>query len=170
MVEREEEAENKSGTDNLAARVQKLEEQVREMRQRMSEAMGFTGEENASWRRDGAGGAWQRWKRAWWVKVGGQNLNSRQRSRVSKGLQRLVARGQNEMIRLLTELKNEIRAEVATASASNSRAQQCGSSSDDECLGAAAARRYGGVDGSWRAIDNLDIVHRFVSTKQISDA
>ena len=41
LVEREEEEEDKSGTENLAARVQQLAEQMREMRQRMWEAMGF---------------------------------------------------------------------------------------------------------------------------------
>ena len=89
MVEREE--ENKRKTDHLADRVQKLEGQVRDMHQRMLEAMGFTEtgteEENESWRHDGAGGEWQRWKGAWWVKVGRQNLNSRQRRQISRGLQ-----------------------------------------------------------------------------------
>ena len=44
MVEREyEEKEDRRRTDNLAARVQKLEEQVRGMHQKMWEAMSFTG-------------------------------------------------------------------------------------------------------------------------------
>ena len=99
MVEKEdEEKEDRRRTDNLAARVQKLEEQVRGMHQKMWEAMSFTGvateEESASWRRDGAGGEWQRWHGAWWVKVGQQNLNSRQRRQISGGLQRLTAREQ----------------------------------------------------------------------------
>ena len=55
-----EEKEDGRRTDDLAARVQKLEEQVRGMHRKMWEAMGFaeatTAEENVSWRHDGAGG------------------------------------------------------------------------------------------------------------------
>ena len=36
------------------------------------------------------------------------------RRQISRGLQRLIVRGQNETIRWLTKFKNEIRAEVAT--------------------------------------------------------
>ena len=99
------------------------------MRQKAFEAMGSNKasmeEGSGSWRRDGAWGEWQRWKGAWWVKVGRQNLNARQRKQISRGLRRLIAGGQDEMMRLMTELKNEIRAEVVTANASNARAQQC---------------------------------------------
>ena len=54
MVEAEEdEKEDRRRMDNLVARVQKLEEQVRGMHQKMWEAMSFTEavteEENASW-------------------------------------------------------------------------------------------------------------------------
>ena len=61
MVEREE--EDRKRTDNLVARVQKLEGQMREMHQKMWEATSFTSftvasteEESVSWRRGGAGG------------------------------------------------------------------------------------------------------------------
>ena len=40
-----------------------------------------------------------------------QNLNSRQMTQISKGLEKLIAREQNELIRLLRGLKSEIRAE-----------------------------------------------------------
>ena len=60
MVEREDEEEDGRRMDKLAARVQKLEERVRGMHEKMWEAMSFTGtateEESTSWRRDGAGG------------------------------------------------------------------------------------------------------------------
>ena len=90
MVERERnEKEDAERSDNLVARVQKLEEQMRWMHQKTWEATSFTGapteEECVSWRGDGAGGEWQRWNGAWWVKVGQQNLNSRQRRQISRG-------------------------------------------------------------------------------------
>ena len=42
------------------------------------------------------------------------------------------------MIGVLEELKNEVRAEMVKTNASDTRAQQCRSSSDDECLEAMA--------------------------------
>ena len=61
VVEREkEEKEDRKRTDNLVARVQKLEGQMREMHQKKWEATSFTQavteEENASLRCEGAGG------------------------------------------------------------------------------------------------------------------
>ena len=63
----DEEKEDGRRMDKLAARVQKLEERVRRgMHEKMWEAMSFTGtateEESTSWKRDGAGGEWQRWE------------------------------------------------------------------------------------------------------------
>ena len=46
-----------------------------------------------------------------------QNLNSRQRRQISRGLRRLIARGQEEMIGVMEELKDEIRAELMKATA-----------------------------------------------------
>ena len=71
MVEREgNQKEDAKRTDNLVARVQKLEEQVRWMHQKMWEATSFTGafteDESASWRSEGAGGEKQRWKVRGW--------------------------------------------------------------------------------------------------------
>ena len=57
------------------------------------------------------GGEWQRWKGAWWVKVGRQNLNSRKRRQNLRGLRRLIARRLEEMIGVLEELQNQVRAE-----------------------------------------------------------
>ena len=96
MKPEDEEKEDGRRTDDLAARVQKLEEQVRGMHRKMWEAMRFaeatTEEENVSWRHDGARGEWQRWKGAWWVKVEQHHLNSRQRRQISRGLWRLTER------------------------------------------------------------------------------
>ena len=90
MVERERnEKEDTKRTDNLVARVQNLEEQMRWMHRKMWDATSFTvastKEESVSWRREGAGGEWQRWKGAWWVKVEQQNLNSTQKRQISRG-------------------------------------------------------------------------------------
>ena len=56
----DEEKEDGRKMDDLAARVQKFEERVRGMHQKMWEGMSFTGtateEESASWRRDSPGG------------------------------------------------------------------------------------------------------------------
>ena len=123
------------GWDKLAARVQKLEERVRGMHEKMWEAMSFTGtatvEESTNWRRDGAGGEWQRWKGEWWIRVGSSNLNSRQRRRVSRDLRRLIAREQNEVLKLLRELKSALWKGDESAETCN-RVTQGGGSSDGE--------------------------------------
>ena len=149
MVERERnEKEDAERSDKLVARVQKLEEQMRWMHHKMLEATSFTGafteNESASWRREGAGGEWQRWKGAWWVKVEQQNLNSRQRRQISRGLRRLIARGREETIGVLEELKHEIRTEWVKANARSTGAQRCKSSSEEECLEAMALRQSDG--------------------------
>ena len=73
---------------------------------------GESGGEGASWgcdaRRDGEWREWQQWDGVWWIRVGHTYLNSRQRRQVSRGLKRLVAREQNEVIKLLRELKSAI--------------------------------------------------------------
>ena len=75
---------------------------------------------------------------AWLVKVEQQNLNSRQRRRISRGLRRLIARAREETIGVLEELKDEIRAEWVKANARSTGAQRCKSSSEEECLEAMA--------------------------------
>ena len=138
MEPEDEEKEDGRRTDDLAARVQKLEEQVRGMHRKMWEAIRFaeatTEEENVSWRHD-AGGEWQRWKCAWWVKVGHQNLNSRQRRQIPRGLWRLTAREANEVARLLRELQSEIKAEVAalrSGSQTDGETEKTGGGHDDD--------------------------------------
>ena len=81
------------------------------------------GGEGASWgcdaRRDGEWGEWQQWDGVWWIRVGHSNLNSRQRRQVSRGLKWLVAREQNEVIKLLRELKSAISKGNESAEASD---------------------------------------------------
>ena len=80
------------------------------------------------------------------VKVEQQNLNSRQRRQISRGLQRLTAGEHTEVAWLLRELKSEIKAEVA--------AQRSGSQSDEghhEAAGAGVDDDDGtrGVGSEW---------------------
>ena len=136
MVEREdEEEEDGRRMDKLAARVQKLEERVRGMHEKMWEAMSFTGtateEESTSWRRDDAGGEWQRWKGEWWIRVASSKLNSRQRRRVSRNLRRLIPREQNEVLKLLRELQSALWKGNESAETCD-RVKQGGGSSDGE--------------------------------------
>ena len=69
-------------------------------------------EGNLGCRRETDGEEWQRWNGSWWIRVEQQNLNSRQRRKISRSLRRMITREQNGMANLLKELRNEIRAEV----------------------------------------------------------
>ena len=51
---------------------------------------------------------WAQWDGEWWVKVGKSSLNARQRRRISRDVRRLIAREQNEVLKLLREMKNAI--------------------------------------------------------------
>ena len=61
--------------------------------------------------------------------MGRSNLNSRQRRRVSRNLRRLIARKQNEVLKLLRELKSALWKGNESAEACD-RATQGGGSSD----------------------------------------
>ena len=93
-----------------------LEEQIRGIYYKMGEMMGSDeasmDEGNLGCRRETDGEEWQRWNGSWWIRVEQQNLNSRQRRKISRGLRRMITREQNGMANLLKELRNEIRAEV----------------------------------------------------------
>ena len=91
-----------------------------------------------------------RWDGAWWIKVE-QGLNSRQRTKVSRGLQRLVAREKEETSasNLIGHIRREIWAEIIMKNASNAHAQHCKLSSDDEDQEAAETRDHDGVDWAW---------------------
>ena len=104
------------GVTNLETRVKMLEEQIRGIYYKMGEMMGSDeasmDEGNLGCRRETDGEEWQRWNGSWWIRVEQQNLNSRQRRKISRGLRRMITREQNGMANLLKELRNEIRAEV----------------------------------------------------------
>ena len=54
-------------------------------------------------RRENDWGEWQQWDGEWWIRVG-----LFQRRRVSRNLRRLIAREQNEVLKLLRELKSAL--------------------------------------------------------------
>ena len=102
-------------TEKLNDRVRRLEERMEGLSWRgrgRTSAAGECGGEGANWeydgRRDGEWGEWQQWDGMWWIRVGHSNLNSRQRRRVSRNLRQLIAREQNEVLKLLRELKSAL--------------------------------------------------------------
>ena len=62
-------------------------------------------------RRKDDGDEWQSWNGHWWIRVE-QDLNSRQRRKVSRGLRRMITREHSGMAELLKELRNGIKAVV----------------------------------------------------------
>ena len=67
---------------------------------------------SVGWRREDDGDEWQRWNGTWWLSVEQQNLNSRQRRKISRRLRRMITREPKWMASLLRELRNGIKAEI----------------------------------------------------------
>ena len=105
--------DGESNEDKLEARITKLEEQTKWMYDRMTEAA-----ESSTWNKgiprkyEDEGDEWQRWEGSWWIRVNPDDLNSRQRRKISRGLQKMIGREKNGMARMLPELKKGTRAEV----------------------------------------------------------
>ena len=66
-----------------------------------------------------------------------------------EGMEKLTAPEQNEVIRLLSELKNAVRTEAAMTSASDARNRRNRSSSDEDRQEAAEAGGGDEGDGTW---------------------
>ena len=64
------------------------------------------------WRYEDEGDEWQRWEGSWWIRVNQDDLNSRQRRKISRCLKKMIDREKNRMARFLQGLKKGIRAEV----------------------------------------------------------
>ena len=91
----------------------KLEEQTKWMYDKMTAAAEpCTWNKGIPWKYEDEGDEWQRWERSWWIRVNQDELNSRQRRKISRGLKKMIAREKNGMARLLREEKKGIRAEV----------------------------------------------------------
>ena len=67
--------------------------------------------EEGGQRRKNDGDEWNWWNGHWWIRID-QDLNSRQRRKISRGLRRMITREHSGLAELLQELRNGIRAEV----------------------------------------------------------
>ena len=99
--------------DKLETRVMRLQEQTQWMYDRMTAAAEpSTRNRGITWKCEDEGDEWQRWEGSWWIRVNQDDLNSRQRRKISRSLKNMIDREKNGMARLLQELKKGIRAEV----------------------------------------------------------
>ena len=78
----------------------------------MAAAEPNTWDKGIPWRHEDEGDEWQRWEGSWWIRVNQDDLNSRQRRKISGGLKRMIDRERNGMAKLLRELKKGIKAEI----------------------------------------------------------
>ena len=92
---------------------------------------------------DGAG-----WKSTWWIKVE-QGLNSRQRRKVSRELQRLVAKEKEGTSNLIGPISREIKAEIMMENSGSAHAQPYELSSSDEDQKGTETRDHDRVDWEW---------------------
>ena len=118
-------------TEKLNERVWKLEERTEEWSWRGHGGTSAVREGGYDGRRDGEWGGWTQWDGEWWIRVGRSNLNSRQRRRVSRDLRRLIAREQNEVSKILRELKSAMWKGNESMEACE-KTMQGGRSSDEE--------------------------------------
>ena len=81
----------------LEAQVTKLEEQTKWMYDRMTaaEAESSTWNRGIPWRYEDNGDEWQRWEGSWWIRVNQDDLNSRQRRKISRNLRKMIDREKN---------------------------------------------------------------------------
>ena len=100
--------------DKLETRVTMLEEQTKWMYDRMTAAAAESSTWNRGipWRYEDNGDEWQRWEGSWWIRVNQDDLNSRQRRKISRNLRKMIDREKNGMARLHQEQKKGIREEV----------------------------------------------------------
>ena len=120
--------------DKLETRVTKLEEQTKWMYDRMTAAAAESSTWNRGipWRYEDNGDEWQRWEGSWWIRVNQDDLNSRQRRKISRNLRKMIDREKNGMARLLQELKKGIRAEVESRRGADTNSEDNERSRDDD--------------------------------------
>ena len=123
--------------DKLETRVTRLEEQTKWMYDRMvAAAEPSTWNRGIPWRYEDDGDEWQRWEGSWWIRVNQDDLNSRQRRKISRNLKKMIDREKNGMARLLQELKKGIRAEIDESRRSadtNSETNERSRDDDENC-------------------------------------
>ena len=104
------ERDEERNEDKLETRVMRLEEQTKWMYDRMTAAAEpSTWNRGISWKYEDEGDEWQRWEGSWWIRVNQDDLNSRQRRKISRGLKKMIDCEKNGMARLSQELKKGIR-------------------------------------------------------------
>ena len=75
----------------------------------------------------------------WWIRVNHDDLNSRQRRKISRNLKKMIDREKNGMARLLQELKKGIKAEVdesrrcADTNSENNEISRDDDDDDEDC-------------------------------------
>ena len=93
---------------------------------------------------------WCQWRGSWWTRVD-QGLNSRQRRKVSRSLQRPVTREKEGIStnNVTNHIRRAIKAEIMVKDASNAHAQRYELTSDDEDQGETETHNRGGTDWDW---------------------
>ena len=126
--------EQECNENRLETRVTKLGEQPKWMYDRMTAeaAESSTWNKGTSWRHEDNGDEWQRWEGSWWIRVNQDDLNSRQRRKISRNLRKMIDREKNGMARLLQELKKGIRAEVESRRGADMISEDHDKSNDDD--------------------------------------
>ena len=83
--------------DKLETRVTRLEEQTKWMCDWMTAAAAepSTWNRGIPWRYEDDGEEWQRWEGSWWIRVNHDDLNSRQRRKISRNLKKMIDREKN---------------------------------------------------------------------------
>ena len=131
------ERDEESNEDKLETRVMRLEEQTKWMYDRMTAAAEpNTWNRGIPWRYEDEGDEWQRGDGSWWIRVNQDDLNSRQRRKISRGLKKMIDREKNGMARLLQELKKGIRTEVDESrrgADTNSENNERSGDEDEDC-------------------------------------
>ena len=86
--------EQEYNEDKLGTRVTRLEEQTKWMYDRTAAAAAERSSWNRGipWRYEDDGDDWQRWEGSWWIRVNHDDLNSRQRRKISRNLKKMIDR------------------------------------------------------------------------------
>ena len=131
------ERDEERNEDKLETRVMRLEEQTKWMYDRMTAAAEpSTWNRGIPWEYEDEGDEWQRCEGCWWIRVHQDDLNSRQRRKMSRSLKKMIDREKNGMARLLQELKKGIRAEVNESrrgADTNSESNERSRDEDEDC-------------------------------------
>ena len=155
--------------DTVIERIKKLEEQSKEMQQRMqrmeyndstADSAGY-GASSKGEHDDGGSFEWCRWRGSWWVRID-KGLNSRQRRKVSRSFQRLVAREKEGIStsNMMSHVRRAVKAEIMMRNASNAHAQQYELTTDEENQEDKETRDSDETDWNWCDMNEHNSVTR----------